>query len=79
MRTFKSKELIHCDSREEKKNMKTKIIGILVCMLLIATAILPLVSALETRSPLLAPGVVDQQQPNTPELHWLDIHRLISH
>lgn len=56
----------------QKKNT----ISIFVCMLLIATAILPLVSALETRSPLLAPGVVDQQQPNTPELHWLEPNAL---
>ena len=52
--------------------MKKKLLGIFVCTLLIATAILPLVSALETRSPLLTPGVVDQEQPNTPEVHWLE-------
>ena len=46
--------------------MKKKIVGIFVCMLLIATTT-TLVSSKEN----MMPSVIDQQQPNTPELYWL--------
>ena len=49
--------------------MKKKILGIFVCMLLIAIAITPLVSAREN---ILPRSIVDQEQPNTGKEHWLD-------
>ena len=48
--------------------MKKKIVGILVCTLLIAIAITPLVSAIENK----LPSVVDQEQPKTDKIHWLE-------
>jgi hypothetical protein len=52
--------------------MKRKILGIVMCTLMIATAALPVIGTsdgeIET-APILS--VVDQQQPNTPEMHWL--------
>jgi hypothetical protein len=47
--------------------MKNKIIGIFMCMLMIA-ATTTLVSGKEN----MMPGVIDQQQPNTPEICWLE-------
>jgi len=38
--------------------MKRKIVGILVCMLLIATAI-PIVSGIENKLQMLSPGMID--------------------
>lgn len=54
------------------KNMKKKILGILTSTLLIMT-IMPLVSGTE---PIMSPGVIDQEQPNTSEIGWIneDIH-----
>lgn len=48
--------------------MKKKIIVILTSMLLITT-ILPLVSGTE---PIMSPGVIDQEQPNTSEIDWIN-------
>jgi hypothetical protein len=50
--------------------MKTKIIGIFVCMLLIATAI-PIVSSLELQYEMKSRSVVDQEQPKHGEVHWM--------
>jgi hypothetical protein len=47
--------------------MKKKIVGIFVCMLMIA-ATTTIVSSKEN----MMPSVVDQQQPATPELYWLE-------
>jgi len=47
--------------------MKKKIVGIFVCMLMIA-ATTTIVSGKEN----MMPSVIDQQQPATPELYWLE-------
>jgi len=49
--------------------MKKKILGIFVCMLLIAIAIMPLVSAIGNKLPR---SIVDQEQPNTNQIDWLE-------
>ena len=51
--------------------MKKKIIGVFVCILLIAIAITPLVSAIENKLPLPR-SIIDQEQPNTGKIHWLE-------
>ncbi len=52
--------------------MKRKIIGILICMLLIATATTTVASSKISKiQEKMMPSVIDQQQPNTPEIHWL--------
>jgi hypothetical protein len=52
--------------------MKQKIVGMLICTLLIATATTTIVSSRSSEpQEIMMPSVVDQQQPNTPELHWL--------
>jgi hypothetical protein len=51
--------------------MKRKIIGILICTLLISS-IIPFVNAGENKLQIMSPGVVDQQQPNTTQVHYLD-------
>jgi len=50
--------------------MKRKIIGILVCTLLITIAI-PMVSGIEQKPQIMSPGMIDQQQPNNGQIHWL--------
>jgi hypothetical protein len=50
--------------------MKKKIIGILVCTLLIAIAI-PMVSGNNQKQQLNFPYVIDAQQNNTNQIHWL--------
>jgi len=50
--------------------MKTKFIGIFVCMLLIAATV-PIVSSLEQQYDMKSPGVVDQEQPKNGEINWL--------
>ena len=54
--------------------MKKKIIGILVCTLLIAAISTPLVSShsIEKSLEIIMPSVIDQEQPNTPELDFLE-------
>lgn len=47
--------------------MKEKIVGFLICMLMIA-ATTTIVAGKEK----MMPGVIDQQQPNTPELYFLE-------
>jgi len=45
----------------------------LICMLLIATATTTIVSGKNTETQVkMMPSVIDQQQPNTPEIHWLE-------
>jgi len=53
--------------------MKRKIVGIFVCTLVIASAALPVIGTsdvVKETAPVLS--VVDQQQNNTAEVHWLD-------
>jgi len=49
--------------------MKKKLLGIVVCMLLIAIALLPAVSTKDIVGPK---SIIDQEQPNTGDLHWLE-------
>jgi hypothetical protein len=53
--------------------MRKKIVCILCGMLLITMATIPLVSSKNTENKLVntMPSMVDQQQPNNPEIHWL--------
>jgi len=50
--------------------MKRKIVGILVCTLLIATAI-PIASGIAQKRIEMAPSVIDAQQNSTNQIHWL--------
>jgi hypothetical protein len=54
-------------------NMKRKIIGIFLCTLMIASVALPVIgiSDVEEQTALVL-SVVDQQQTNTAEMHWLE-------
>jgi hypothetical protein len=49
--------------------MKTKILCIFICTLLIAITIAPIVSAIGDKLPR---SIIDQEQPNTGKIHWLD-------
>ena len=53
--------------------MKGKISKILVCMLVITSATTPIALStnLEKKSEINMPSVIDQEQPNTPEMDWL--------
>jgi len=53
--------------------MKKKIVGIFVMTLLIGATVLPVAGSLKVSiCSETSRGVIDQEQPNTPEIHWLD-------
>ena len=53
--------------------MKNKIIGILICILLIFAALIPVVSSFSLeKTQQLKPGFVDQYQNLTTQLDWLE-------
>jgi len=51
--------------------MKTKIVGILIATLLIASMIIPIASSIAANK-LFAPVVIDQEQTDASEEHWLE-------
>ena len=52
--------------------MNKKMLDLLICMLFIVTALIPFVSAIKTSNNILKPGMVDQIQPSTTTLKWLE-------